>query len=257
MDNLFVTPHPPKTRILVVDDQPLIVEEMCEFLESNGFTCIPSYSSRQAIDLFNEDPSIALVVCDLLMPGFDGIELIQRLKQYSKKHRVFDAVLLSAQGDKKDLVRALREGFSDYHQKPVNPDSLLQTLKKLEEKQTDSAAHNQSTEALGRRLQGLINSIIDIHSDIKKAHPPRARNTSSPSDTEQTDYKEFLFSKLSPRQLQAAQLVSEGKTNYEIASDMGITPNTVKLYISQILNLTGASNRTQLALALKSHGLSL
>ena len=252
-----MTPRPPKTRILVVDDQPLIVEEMCEFLESNGFTCIPSHSSRQAIDLFNEDPSIALVVCDLLMPGFDGIELIQKFKQYSKKHRVFDAVLLSAQGEKQDLVRALREGFSDYHQKPVNPESLLQTLKKLEDKQTDSATQNQSTEALSRRLQDLINSISDIHTDIKKAQPPRIKNTHSTPDNEHTDYRTFLFSKLSPRQLEAAQLVSEGKTNYEIACDMGITPNTVKLYISQILNLTGASNRTQLALALKSHGLSL
>ena len=257
MDNLFVIPRPPRTSILVVDDQPLIVEEMCEFLESNGFTCIPSYSSRQAIDLFNEHQAIALVVCDLLMPGFDGIELIQKLKQYSKQHRVFDAVLLSAQGEKHDLVRALREGFSDYHQKPVNPDSLLQSLKKLEEKQKGSATHNQSTEALNRRLQGLINSISDIHSDIKKTHLPRIKNTKSAANTEQTEYREFLLNTLSPRQLQAAQLVGEGKTNYEIASDMGITPNTVKLYISQILNLTGASNRTQLALALKSHGLGL
>ena len=45
-------------------------------------------------------------------------------------------------------------------------------------------------------------------------------------------------------------LVSKGQTNYQIACDLGITENTVKLYVSQVLRLTHMNNRTQLALAL-------
>ena len=47
-----------------------------------------------------------------------------------------------------------------------------------------------------------------------------------------------------------AKLVSKGLTNYQIACDLGITENTVKLYVSQVLRLTHMNNRTQLALAL-------
>ena len=47
-----------------------------------------------------------------------------------------------------------------------------------------------------------------------------------------------IFKQLSPRQLDVAKLVSKGQTNYQIACDLGITENTVKLYVSQVLRLT-------------------
>ncbi|WP_246886786.1 helix-turn-helix domain-containing protein, partial [Pseudomonas chlororaphis] len=59
-----------------------------------------------------------------------------------------------------------------------------------------------------------------------------------------------IFSQLSPRQLDVARLVGKGQTNYQIACELGITENTVKLYVSQVLRLTHMHNRTQLALAL-------
>ncbi|MNP74185.1 transcriptional regulator NarL [compost metagenome] len=59
-----------------------------------------------------------------------------------------------------------------------------------------------------------------------------------------------IFNQLSPRQLEVARLVGLGKTNYQTACDLGITENTVKLYVSQVLRLTHMHNRTQLALAL-------
>ena len=59
-----------------------------------------------------------------------------------------------------------------------------------------------------------------------------------------------IFDQLSPRQLDVARLVGKGQTNYQIACELGITENTVKLYVSQVLRLTQMHNRTQLALAL-------
>jgi DNA-binding NarL/FixJ family response regulator len=59
-----------------------------------------------------------------------------------------------------------------------------------------------------------------------------------------------VLNQLSPRQLEVARLVGKGHTNYQIACELGITENTVKLYVSQVLRLTHMHNRTQLALAL-------
>ena len=63
-------------KVLVVDDEPLIVEELCEFLEKSGYRCVPCESGHQAIERFNEDTDIGLVLCDLWMPGLEGIQLV-------------------------------------------------------------------------------------------------------------------------------------------------------------------------------------
>ncbi len=71
-------------KVLVVDDQPLIVEELCEYLESSGYRCILCHSSLQAVKRFSEDADIGLVLCDLHMPEMDGIELVQALQRLGR-----------------------------------------------------------------------------------------------------------------------------------------------------------------------------
>ena len=93
---------PNSVKILVVDDQPLIVEELCEFLESSGYRCVPCDSSLEAIELFRADPDIGLVLSDLHMPDMDGIELIQALQRLAGKQRVFEAIMLTGRADKQD-----------------------------------------------------------------------------------------------------------------------------------------------------------
>lgn len=63
---------------------------------------------------------------------------------------------------------------------------------------------------------------------------------------------ESISNKLSRRQYEVLKLISKGMTNYQIACELGIRENTVKLYVSQILRITNMHNRTQLALALSS-----
>ena len=49
-------------KVLVVDDEPLIVEELCEFLENRGYQCVPCESGKQAVDKFCDDHDIGLVL---------------------------------------------------------------------------------------------------------------------------------------------------------------------------------------------------
>ena len=81
----------------------------------------------------------------------------------------------------------------------------------------------------------------------------------APDDLADTDSSEMpaIFKQLSPRQLDVARLVGKGQTNYQIACELGITENTVKLYVSQVLRLTHMHNRTQLALALSPSNSSI
>ena len=99
----------PLIKVLVVDDQPLIVEELCEFLESSGYRCVPCNTTREAIDAFVADSEIGLVLCDLHMPDMNGIELTQQLQKLAGKHRAFESILLTGRADKQDVIKAFRQ----------------------------------------------------------------------------------------------------------------------------------------------------
>lgn len=238
-------------KVLVVDDQPLIVEELCEFLESSGYRCVPCNSSREAVQRFSEDAEISLVLCDLHMPDLDGIQLVQELQRIAGKQRVFEAIMLTGRAEKQDVIKALRAGIADYYQKPINLDELLEGLQR-QEAALQERQKNLNLGHLNRKLQFLSESIDDLYQDLDKVRRTPAQpeeGADAISDAERSEIP-AIFTQLSPRQLDVARLVGKGQTNYQIACELGITENTVKLYVSQVLRLTHMHNRTQLALAL-------
>ncbi|MFK3793836.1 response regulator [Pseudomonas piscis] len=238
-------------KVLVVDDQPLIVEELCEFLEGSGYRCVPCQSSRDAVDSFARDPEIALVLFDLHMPDLDGIELVQELQRIAGKHRVFEAIMLTGQSDKQDVIKALRVGVADYYQKPIDLAELLEGLRR-QEAALQERQKNLHLGQLNQKLQFLSESIDDLYQDLDKVRRSPADPGAQAEPGADADTVEIptIFNQLSPRQLDVARLVGKGQTNYQIACELGITENTVKLYVSQVLRLTHMHNRTQLALAL-------
>ncbi len=236
-------------KVLVVDDEPLIVDEISEFLDGSGYRCVPCYSSREALERFREDSAITIVLCDLDMPGMNGIELVEAMKLLAGKKRIFESIMLTGRAEKQDVIKALRAGIADYYQKPINLNELLEGVQRQEESLEDRVKNVQHLGHLNDKLQFLAASIDDLCQDLDRsrrfAHPTPA---ASDADFEIP----VIFEQLSPRQLAVAKLVSRGQTNYQIACELGITENTVKLYVSQVLRLTHMHNRTQLALALST-----
>ena len=161
--------------------------------------------------------------------------------------------MLTGRADKQDVIKALRIGIADYYQKPVDLNELLEGIQRQEailreRHKSDQLGH------LNQKLQFLAESIDDLYQDMESARrPPQAAthplNSQEPGEGPWQQIP-TIFKQLSPRQLDVAKLVSKGQTNYQIACDLGITENTVKLYVSQVLRLTHMNNRTQLALAL-------
>ena len=238
-----------EVKVLVVDDQPLIVEQLCEFLESPGHPCVPANSTDQAIERYLADQSIGLVVCDLHMPQRDGIELVRALKDIAGTKRMFEAIMLTGRADKQDVIRALRAGFADYYQKPMNLVELLEGVRRQEQALLERQRNLKELGGLNQRLQDLASSVDELYHDLEKARGQGVHRRANDVEEGESELP-AVFEKLSPRQLEVARLVSKGKTNYQIACELGITENTVKLYVSQVLRLTHMHNRTQLALAL-------
>lgn len=238
-------------KLLVVDPQSHVLAGLCATLESAGYTCVEATSSAQALEYFREDEDIGVVLCNLAMPRINGIQLIHELNVFCGKGRVFESILLTDGNDRQDVVHALRAGISDFFQMPVAIDELLLSLQRLELRLQERQKSYQHLGHLNQKLQLLSESIDGLYQDLDKVRrTPNIGTVYRDIASEHQEIIPALFNQLSPRQLDVARLVSKGQTNYQIACDLGITENTVKLYVSQVLRLTHMHNRTQLALAL-------
>ncbi|HEY3552795.1 MAG TPA: response regulator transcription factor [Solirubrobacterales bacterium] len=108
--------------VLVVDDEPTIVEVVSRYLERAGFETLQAKDAPEALrqaDLHHPD----LLVLDLMLPGFDGIEVMRRLHERPGKRVA--VILLTARGEENDRLVGLRHGADDYVVKPFSPAELV------------------------------------------------------------------------------------------------------------------------------------
>jgi DNA-binding response OmpR family regulator len=108
--------------VLVVDDEPTIVEIVSRYLERAGFETLRAGDGPEALrqaDLRRPD----LVVLDLMLPGLDGIEVMRRLHERPGKRVA--VILLTARGEESDRLVGLRHGADDYVVKPFSPAELV------------------------------------------------------------------------------------------------------------------------------------
>jgi two-component system, OmpR family, alkaline phosphatase synthesis response regulator PhoP len=115
-----------KTRALVVEDDPNIVDLIRSNLAVRGFDTVVSADGARALQLLDtEQPDIVLL--DLMLPEADGFELCRLMRERSG----VAIIVVSARGGERDKVTALNMGADDYLTKPFSPRVLLARIKAL------------------------------------------------------------------------------------------------------------------------------
>jgi two-component system, OmpR family, KDP operon response regulator KdpE len=110
----------PRTRVLVVEDDPNIVDLIRSNLAVRGFDTVVSTDGARALALLEtEQPDIILL--DLMLPDIDGFELCRRVRERS----TVGVIVVSARGGDRDKVAALNLGADDYMTKPFSIEELL------------------------------------------------------------------------------------------------------------------------------------
>jgi len=112
-----------KGRVLVVDDELQILRALKVILREAGFEPIAVATAEEALDAAATRPPDAAIV-DLVLPDADGVEVTQRLREWS----AMPIIVLSAIGDEEEKVRALEAGADDYVTKPFGPRELVARL---------------------------------------------------------------------------------------------------------------------------------
>jgi two-component system alkaline phosphatase synthesis response regulator PhoP len=114
------------TKILVVDDEPTIVNTVRAYLEREGFAIRTALDGPTALEIartFQPD----LIVLDIMLPGMDGLELLNRLRRESDVY----VLLLTAKTEETDKIVGLTMGADDYMTKPFSPRELVARVKAI------------------------------------------------------------------------------------------------------------------------------
>jgi len=113
-----------KAKILVIDDEPAILNVVTAYLRSEGYeyyTAADGPSGLKAFRAYRPD----LVVLDIMLPGMDGIELLTQLRRESQAY----VIMLTARAEETDKVIGLSIGADDYLTKPFSPRELMARIK--------------------------------------------------------------------------------------------------------------------------------
>jgi CheY-like chemotaxis protein len=114
--------------VLLVDDDARNIFALSSVLERRGMRVYTASTGSEALSLMDEHDDIAIVLTDIMMPGMDGYQTIDAIRQIEKWRRL-PIIALTAKAMKGDREKCLDAGASDYLAKPVDTEQLLAALR--------------------------------------------------------------------------------------------------------------------------------
>ena len=118
-------------RILIVDDDDALRESLQLVLLAEGYEVDCAASGEEALERLDDQPT-DIILCDLRMPGMDGLELLPELR---RRLPGATSILMSAYGDGDLAIEAMKRGAYDYLAKPFHPSEVLLTIRKAQERE--------------------------------------------------------------------------------------------------------------------------
>jgi DNA-binding response OmpR family regulator len=130
-----------KDRVLVVDDEPSVRDLVHELLDDAGYEVTSVRDGKEAVRTFFQWRP-ALVVLDIAMPGMDGWNVLERIREVSSA----PVIMLTALGRENDAVRGLRNGADDYIVKPARTAELVARVESLLRRSRTQDEESDATE---------------------------------------------------------------------------------------------------------------
>ncbi len=123
---MFVVTSTEANRVLVVDDEPMVLEVVSTYLQRDGFRVTTASSGAEALAAVDRDPP-DLLVLDVMLPEIDGFDLLARIRRSSD----MPVILLTARTEEPDRVLGLELGADDYVVKPFSPRELAARVRSV------------------------------------------------------------------------------------------------------------------------------
>ncbi len=125
-------------KILIVDDEPDLVELVSYNLKKEGFKVSSSPNGEDALEKVRRN-AFDLIILDLMLPGIQGVELCRMLRNNPRTEAI-PVIMLTARGEVSDRIRGLETGADDYLTKPFSPRELIARVKAVLRRTGESKA---------------------------------------------------------------------------------------------------------------------
>lgn len=208
-------------KVLIADDHALLRTGLAHSLGELApeTTAYEAADAAQVLEALGTHSDLDLVLLDLFMPGANGFEL---LSQVCGSATAAPVVVLSASEDAGHMRKALDCGAAGFIPKSAPREVMLSAL----------------------RL--VLAGGVYLPPELMQAPPPSPAREAWPDDP----------GVLTERQREVLQRLTQGSSNKQIARDLGLSENTVKVHVAAILRALGASNRTEAALQARALGIN-
>jgi NarL family two-component system response regulator LiaR len=208
-------------RVLIADDHAIVRKGLCALLATEpGIQVVGE--ARDGVEAVTQAQALQpdVLLMDLVMPRMDGLEATRRITDCEPDVRI---LVLTSFGSDDMVFPAIKAGAAGYILKDSGPQELVQAIQQLH--RGESSLHP----AVARKL-------------LRELASPSIRQTEAET--------------LTDRELEVLRLVASGRTNREIAGELGISEATVRTHVSHILRKLGLDTRTQAALYALREGLA-
>lgn len=210
------TPNPQSTTLLLIDDDPNLILLVKDYLEFRGYDIITANNGAEGLAaLATATPD--LIICDVMMPEMDGYSFIQNVRQNTKTSWI-PVIFLSAKSQIQDRIQGLNQGADVYLVKPFEPEELVAQVE---------SSLSQAKRMLSYSSAGHKSQMIQVPNNVE----------------------------LTPTETKVVTYVSQGLSNREISEKLKVSQRTVESHVSNMLNKTNLSNRTELARWAMDNGL--
>lgn len=200
------------TKLLVIEDQPVMRENIALMLELHGYTVISAADGKAGLEAAQrERPD--LILCDVMMPGLDGYAVLEALRA-DPALAIVPFIFLTAKGEKSAVREGMNLGADDYLTKPVTEDDLLATVR--------------------ARL-------------ARAATVEERARTSAAVKPDFSSHTPLLSLGLTEREAEVLLWVAQGKSNGDIGTILGISEPTAKKHVSNLFEKLGVESRSAAA----------
>jgi len=114
-------------KVLIVDDNETLRFTLTELLEESDFICKAVENGNLALKELTKDQSYGLVILDMRLPGMNGLEILREIKKLNK---LLPVIMLTAYGEIKTAVEAMKAGAHDFITKPFDNEAIIITIRK-------------------------------------------------------------------------------------------------------------------------------
>lgn len=216
-------------KILIADDHELFLKGLEMILSDYNpkAEIVTAKSYSDIFDVLSRQKGFDVVLTDLAMPGAHWLEAIQKMHQELPDTPI---IILSAVFDREIVQKTLNIGAAGYIPKTSSREVIISAVNLV--------------------LSGGVYIPSELLRDNEQSELSILKSLENISENK-TSSKNIL----SPRQIDVLKLISQGKSNKQIAFELGLTEGTVKLHVTAILKLLNVYNRTGAVVEAKKEGL--